>query len=354
MNRLILIGNGFDLAHSIKSNVSDFIEDYLLNVANTFLKTNYYEDELIKLSFKESFYGNQPRIITISELFEFFSTIKKNTNIIFTFKSLLLTKIYEKYLSKPKWVDIEMMYFQLLTIIANQNINHVDIYNSQFDFLKEKFIQYLKKQNDSFDEEYYYKPIIECFTEKISKEEIVLKKLFKDELPKSIYILNFNYTNTIKKYQSKCNETIDTELNNIHGNLNEIKELPIFGFGDEFDKKYLEFEEKNSNNLFHHIKSFKYLLNQNYHSLIRFVERDEFQVHIYGHSCGLSDRTMLNQIFEHSNCLSIKILYHEKSKDENDFTEKTYEISRHLNNKNLLRKKLVPYNLTKKMPQPEI
>jgi hypothetical protein len=34
---------------------------------------------------------------------------------------------------------------------------------------------------------------------------------------------------------------------------------------------------------------------------------DSFQVLIMGHSCGLSDRTLLNIVFEHNNCRSIKV-----------------------------------------------
>jgi hypothetical protein len=51
-------------------------------------------------------------------------------------------------------------------------------------------------------------------------------------------------------------------------------------------------------------------LTKNFYELTRFIESNNFQTYIYGHSCGISDRTMLNQIFEHENCKSIKIFYH--------------------------------------------
>ena len=40
MNRLIIIGNGFDLAHGIKTSYKDFIADYLCNAINTFFTIN--------------------------------------------------------------------------------------------------------------------------------------------------------------------------------------------------------------------------------------------------------------------------------------------------------------------------
>lgn len=91
---------------------------------------------------------------------------------------------------------------------------------------------------------------------------------------------------------------------------------------------------------------------KNYNQLTRFIESNDFQVHIYGHSCGLSDRTLLNQIFEHNQCKSIKIFYHKIDDDTNDFTDKTYDISRHFKDKIMLRKKLISLELSIEMPQP--
>src|SRR3546814_2357202 len=83
----------------------------------------------------------------------------------------------------------------------------------------------------------------------------------------------------------------------------------IFGFGDELDEDYAKMEAQRTKGFFEYIKSFWYFRTNNYHDLIRFIDGEEFQVYILGHSCGLSDRTMLNMIFEHDNCKSIKIFY---------------------------------------------
>ena len=75
-----------------------------------------------------------------------------------------------------------------------------------------------------------------------------------------------------------------------------------------------------------------------------------------GHSCGLSDRTLLNTIFEHENCRSIKIYYHEKKNEKgkvtgDNYTEITQNISRHFNNKKLMREKIVNKTLCEPLPQ---
>ena len=84
-----------------------------------------------------------------------------------------------------------------------------------------------------------------------------------------------------------------------------------------YDFKY---EDEKNNDLFKHIKSFEYLKTKNYSLLTRFVESEDFQVHIYGHSCGLSDRTMLNQIEkewkERSRIANLKREEEEKHKAE--------------------------------------
>jgi uncharacterized pyridoxamine 5'-phosphate oxidase family protein len=143
------------------------------------------------------------------------------------------------------------------------------------------------------------------------------------------------------------NEVIPSTINYIHGELNSEENPIIFGFGDEHDKHYLGFEDEKNDELFKHIKSFNYYKTSNYHNLIRFINSDDFQVYIIGHSCGLSDRTMLKEIFEHENCKSIKIFYFEKSENENDYTNKTYDISRHFTDKGLMRKKIVPFDKSK-------
>ena len=52
-----------------------------------------------------------------------------------------------------------------------------------------------------------------------------------------------------------------------------------------------------------------------------------------GHSCGNSDRTLLNTLFEHDNCLSIKVFYYQIDKKTNDYADKIKNISRNFNNK---------------------
>jgi hypothetical protein len=133
--------------------------------------------------------------------------------------------------------------------------------------------------------------------------------------------------------------------------LNNPDNPIIFGFGDELDENYLKMESERVKGFFEYIKSFGYFRTRNYHELIRFLDQGIYQIYIMGHSCGLSDRTMLNMIFEHENCKSIKIFYHEIAPGENNFKEITQEISRHFKNKAEMRKKIVNFEYSEKMVQ---
>lgn len=70
-----------------------------------------------------------------------------------------------------------------------------------------------------------------------------------------------------------------------------------------------------------------------------------------GHSCGLMDRTLLNTIFEHENCRSIKVFYHQREDGSDNFTEIAQNISRHFNNKKVMRSKIVNKSLCEPLPQ---
>lgn len=170
---------------------------------------------------------------------------------------------------------------------------------------------------------------------------------------KNYYFLNFNYTESLKHlldlsliyYRSSG---INYEINHIHGKLNSKTEKMIFGYGDEMDSFYTQIQDLNDNIYLENIKSFQYFQSQNYRNLLRFVNSNEYQVCIYGHSCGLSDRVMLNEIFENVKCKSIKIYYYE---NERDYINKTMEISRHFKDNNLMRQKIVNFNLENLIPQ---
>jgi len=88
-------------------------------------------------------------------------------------------------------------------------------------------------------------------------------------------------------------------------------------------------------------------------------KRKKFNVYIMGHSCGVSDRLLFTHIFEHPLMNSVQLYYYQygEKESENDFFQKTQELSRHFRKdaKHKMRKCIVPFNeskpLTKFKPQ---
>jgi hypothetical protein len=176
----------------------------------------------------------------------------------------------------------------------------------------------------------------------------------KDELVNNLYFLNFNYTPLASIYCEALDkdDRIESRMNFIHGSLGNVLENRInFGFGDEMDDDYKSIENLNDNEYLRNFKSFQYLQNSNYKDLLDYVDSDKFQVIIMGHSCGLSDRTLLNTIFEHNNCRSIKVFYHQRENGTDNYTEIIQNISRHFNKKKLMREKIVNKTLCQPLPQ---
>ena len=75
--------------------------------------------------------------------------------------------------------------------------------------------------------------------------------------------------------------------------------------------------------------------------MLEFINDDEYQIYIMGHSCGISDRTLLNKLFEHQNCKSIKVFYHCKEDGTDNFTGLIQNISRNFNDKSKMREIVV-------------
>lgn len=367
MNRLIIIGNGFDLAHNLKTSYHDFILDYLkdncIKAINGGLKTSnsqpykelyHYGDKLSAVTVERYYDKLQliQDIIKTSKIKDFVE-LAENRGISFNYFFKILEIGVHKF-TEYNWVDFEIEYFKELTRVKTKGVN-VDRYiselNIHFDNFKALLESYLKEQQSLLSNSFDRSSLCDCFCENILDIDVDVKTIGTHP-PKRLLFLNFNYTNTLELYVEECRKRIHSEINYIHGSVNDENNPPIFGFGDEFDKRYKEFEDEGNNELFKHIKSFGYLKTNNYSNLTRFLAIENFQVQIYGHSCGLSDRTMFKEIFEHNNCLSIKLFYHQKEDGSDDYTEKTYELYRHFSDKNSMRKKIVDKQKSRAMPQP--
>jgi len=347
MNKLIIIGNGFDLAHGLNTRYIDFVNWYLRNAVDEYYLNGKYIDSLIELSGLD-IKIEKPRIKDARD-FEKFT--KRLTSFAFSNKSDFLRGLIDKS-NLDNWVDIESEYYSKLVRFYKDNEindskywetikNSVRALNTQFDFITEILIRYLKQIEFS----------ISIKNERIAEILVnISTDFFTSDLDNTsenkLLILNFNYTSVLNLYSEELYQSDSFDIINIHGSIDDVNNPIIFGYGDEMDPFYEKIENLNSNEFLRHIKSFGYFKTSNYRNFLRFVEDNEYEVYIMGHSCGISDRILLNSIFENEKCKGIQIFYHKKSETENDYFEKTQEISRHFRpqNKDSMRRKIVPFD----------
>ncbi len=254
----------------------------------------------------------------------------------FTIKSPFFKKICEE-VERKNWVDIENVYYEFLK--KSDNPKQL---NDDLDFIKEKLVEYLSSLPEPTLNPNVKNQILEPIVENdiaIGSMDEYFRMRVKDPSlsPKNILLLNFNYTNTADLYVPTAN---NFSVNHIHGELSNPKSV-IFGYGDEHDDEYQPLMKKNDNEYLRHIKSFRYLEAANYRKMLSFIEMDAYQVCIMGHSCGISDRTLLKKLFEHKNCVSIKPYYHQKDAETDDYWDIVCNIARNISDPSLMRDRVV-------------
>lgn len=402
MNRLVLIGNGFDLAHGLKTSYADFINWYkgyrIVQLRNE--HSNISRDSLLSIEITD----RQALSTYVSNFFwlnqnftpeSFFDYIVQNTQ---EFK-VSPSPFYERIITGIEtkgWVDIENEYYELLKQYALDSvmkeegkISSIKSLNKQLEYLKELLIQYLtevaeqspkiiksikqeiyasfEKEDMSvhadyhmFEEEpwewedrsdreaelrtilekygYGVKECMEWVKAWIEDKNGSTKYPFAFLLPKNIMLLNFNYTHTAQIYK-KTDDSFEEV--HIHGDI-EDKLHVIFGYGDEMHSDFEKLKEREDGECLRYVKSIRYLEASNYKKVLRFIESAPYQVVIMGHSCGRSDRTLLHTIFEHGNCASIKLCYYRKEDGSDDYLEKIQNISRNFVSMERMRDVVVP------------
>lgn len=396
MNRIVLIGNGFDLAHDLKTKYEDFIYWYWKNrILNLYQESsNISDDHLCKLTILQDsswniFVFHNSISLKSSEGKDIYKFLMENKDYFIIDFSPFFGRIHKSIETKG-WVDIEYEYYSLLTkyALSDNSIEELKSLNEQLHYLKDLLVQYLgfvDKQKvsmiDAIKKKIYAsmrlddisvsgRNVVKEIVDLWMKEDDLLirgkmaryglkevnyidiireyrdnynagKALFSDVprpymLPDAVMLLNFNYTHTAQLYY-------DDELgfiNYIHGKVDDSKSV-IFGYGDELDDNFKNLKEHDDGECQRNVKSIKYLESDNYRKVLTFIESAPYQVYIMGHSCGKSDRTLLNTLFEHRNCISIKPYYYIKDDGTDNYLELVQNISRNFTDMKLMRDRVV-------------
>jgi hypothetical protein len=351
MTKIILLGNGFDLAHGLKTKYTDFIENFWEEKKSKIIEEHkkrdvknpfVYKDEIMGFTIP-LFYGKFPPDPNIKgyEWINIFADpsfkapehsfeISYNFTILNTF----LFKISQAaYLEN--WVDIEEeYYYRLNDHFKKGQLEAIAKLNSEFLFVQKALEEYLKLQ------------LLKGFNRNSDILSILQSIINPTALDKidNVLFLNFNYTNTEQTYTNLfstiCQNSI--ECIHIHGELNNTDNPIIFGYGDEMDENYKLIENENENKLLDNIKSIRYSETNNYRKLLSYIDSGDYDIYIMGLSCGISDRTLLHKLFENKYCKSIKVFYHKKDVHTNNYSDIIRNISRHFIDKERFREIVLP------------
>ena len=416
MNRIIIIGNGVDLAHQLATKYGDFINWYWEewgHLLATSMNRNL-TDGLCSFGLTKDvelagwyyvwgwLYRISPRDCSLRDLVEVAKTDTKVCE--FTVHSIFFTEIC-KSIEEKGWVDIEAEYYRMLNSVYLSSPKKL---NEEFAVVRRKLIEYLTSiQDGNINDSIVNQATRECMMAPFCAKEISIegrdkwvnflksriededlsgiiklyeksdvrervadisnfKKKWQDQIdndgietvneelpsdmlyPDRIMLLNFNYTKTSDMYMPADEHHFP--INHIHGHLDNPDSV-IFGYGDELDNKYQEISSLNNNELLKNIKSIRYLEDVNYRNVLEFVESAPYQIYIMGHSCGTSDRTLLNTLFEHPNCVSIKPFYYQNDEGQDNYIEIVQNISRNFSNAQKMRDRVVNKTFCQPLPQ---
>ncbi|ODS88315.1 MAG: hypothetical protein ABS44_09195 [Chryseobacterium sp. SCN 40-13] len=373
MNRLILIGNGFDLAHGMKTSYKDFILSYLKHGFSVMLNQSYFEDDLIKIYSNPSGFKEHRKIHDLQnwEITDFSTLLINHDPFISNIDTRPSPWDLSKYVihdksdlirllitncSDYRWVDIENEYYSMLCNLSAKNEHEkIKKLNLHFEYIQYLLANYLEKIEHNYlhnDSEYFRKgPLVEQLSQifKGSYKDIeILGKNHPGIFPQRLLILNFNYTETITDYIKELkNNFKEIKVINIHGKLKDENNPMIFGYGDEDETNFSLLEK--FDDCLHFVKTYRYTRTHNYQDFLDFIKSDQFDVFVLGHSCGLSDKTLLSEVFNNDNCYKIRLLTYNKNEsqtiniDSTDYVSKTYQIGRIFKNKAAMREKLIPF-----------
>lgn len=349
-HNIILLGNGFDLAHGLETSYKAFLTDYLSTIVSDINKSEKktYNDDHWRVQGELINKFRQEVNITVDNILNEEERIANNI----TIKNAFLLKILNQ--DNPLWSDLEGVYYRSIRKFASDRSDettydvNIENFNNGFEKIKTLLIKYLFKIQEVIRGDFSangHNPLLDVLT-KIIKSNT----RYVDNDDNKNYFVNFNYTPTLELYSSLMRDD-SSEIINIHGDLNDQENNPIiFGYGDTNQDQYRDIENLEDNRYLKYSKAIEYTNTNNRNSLFDFIDTKQtlYDVKIIGLSCGITDRVLLSQLFEHEQCQSITI-YHYKNRA--NYLQVAANISRMFKDKQDFNKKLVPYDEEHRLPE---
>lgn len=331
--RYLVLGNGFDLAHGLKTRYTDFLmyvierdkalyNNYVQNNSNVdieYIETNN-SDEYISEKIKNNIWLNYFVVLYRDKLIRGENWIDFELEI-----SYIIENFDRKAKSKLEYIyelkelnndDKKMLYFYNLYGILHAS---KDVYNVK----KQTYQELIKNLSNDLDNlilafEYYLQNEVE------DKDVLFYSPDIK-ALGKINGILNFNYTTTYKRVYQDLSNTL---VHYIHGKVaNENGNNMVLGVNE-----YWEGSEADKHTDFNIFKKFvqrvmkdtgtdyrKWIYEatengksyENKRAITSYKDLGLSEVYIFGHSLDCTDRDLLMELFENDNIV-VNIYYKDK------------------------------------------
>lgn len=364
LGRIILVGNGFDLAHNLPTSYKSFMYWYWKQRFINLCEDSYESsDKLCTLKI----FGERERVwrdfkkenpnMSGKDFLDLIQSGRKSRK--FELDASYFFENIIQSIEVKGWVDIEFEYYKMLKkYLPNESRKEAKSpkkLNDELHDIKMLLVEYLMMVQDDFDK--INPEICEIINAPVSPYEISFTNSLNSEdvaghRPDMIMFLNFNYTRIVDAYRDFLSKNgVRVCVNNhIHGDLSNPGSI-IFGYGDELDSDFKSLLEINNNDFLEEIKSIRYLESPAYRRMLNFINMGPYQVYIMGHSCGISDRTLLNTLFEHPNCFSIKPFFYQLDNGTDNFSEIIQNIYRNFSDQKLFRDRVVNKEACIPLPQ---
>ena len=349
MNRLVIVGNGFDMAMGPDTSVQSFILNLLKRKSLEVILYRTKGDGFIELKEVNAFFEEE-----LSEYVGTFLDVKDiNESFIqkhFTITSILLGEIIAVG-NESRWYDIEKVYFDMLMSIVKSNktkktmISEVEKLNEELSRLIVELKIYLSDVQKTFTGSFTNKKVRDV-------NEQFYSGVFSNGSHEEhrIVFLNFNYTSILTKtVMDNFEKKINREVIHMHGNLVDTSDVEplLMGYGDDLSSDFELLKASGIYEAMLHIKPNHFSKNSKYSDLLAFCEEGDFEVFVVGHSMGMTDHHILASIFERPNCKNIS-LFHRGTRQ--DFMKRVVALANHFGDRKLVQSKIRTYNQEQVLP----
>ena len=336
---ILVIGNGFDLAHGLPTKYTDFLKfvgAVRYNVSEDKMESDVIAWKKLNLNVKTEIKRQQVKSVYSLNLM-YNDLIKDNDWIDF----FLQNPIYQK----ENWIDFESEISSVIQSI-DQDIVQGNFYSNiillQNEFLNYKYtnnvpeyIQATAEEQEKIKKpEITYQELRDILLENLNKlirvleiyltdfvEKIGISKVSKDIKELDIdHVLSFNYTDTYEKLYNNGTDN-NIEYDYIHGkaDINNTVESNNIVLGID---EYLSDDRKNNDIEFIAFKKFYQRIYKEtgckYKEWVDQIERNEhmsptilYKLYIFGHSLDVTDKDILKDLILHNN-VHTTIYYYSK------------------------------------------